>query len=574
MRTIIKKGVFIGLLILSFVGSLFAQSVTGKVADKLSGEELVFANVVILHKIDSAFVAGTVTNEKGLFSLNVPDFKNYLIRVSYMGYETWTGEIAKADLQIIQLSAVSEDLSEVVVVGEKKVFKLENGGITADIQNSPLKNMGTLPEVLGQLPFVLKEQDSYTVFGKGSPIFYINNRLVRNEFELQQINSKEIKKVTVITNPGAEYDASVNAVIKIETIRPVGEGISGEVFSYNRYNKEWYTIDRISLNYRKDKLDIFGNVQYFNMAFPKNRIVSYQLQSPEGTTKIISDTKDKDYWRFWTPQIGFNYLINKGHALGAKYEYTNTYDNSGNYDVNTDVFKNDEAEESLHSDKKYKTKDYNHYVNAYYNGALSNRLTVKLDMDYKTTDRDNNSNVVNTLINANKEYIITAEESSSDLYAGKLTFNTPAWDGNLVYGAEASYTLNKQDASVIEDAGIPGIFPSNNRVKQNLVAGFISYGKTMGRFSGDIGFRFEDVRSKYYQQDELMDEQSKNYRNFFPNVRLSYGNDQIQMELAYKNSVFRPSYQDLRSSIYYSAPYCYYSRNPFLQPTYKNSLTS
>jgi hypothetical protein len=30
----------------------------------------------------------------------------------------------------------------------------------------------------------------------------------------------------------------------------------------------------------------------------------------------------------------------------------------------------------------------------------------------------------------------------------------------------------------------------------------------------------------------------------------------------------------LRSSIYYSAPYCYYSRNPFLQPTYKNSLTS
>jgi len=37
--------------------------------------------------------------------------------------------------------------------------------------------------------------------------------------ELAQLNSSDIKQVKIITNPGAEYAATVNAVIKI---RPMG----------------------------------------------------------------------------------------------------------------------------------------------------------------------------------------------------------------------------------------------------------------------------------------------------------------------------------------------------------------
>lgn len=69
--------------------------------------------------------------------------------------------------------------------------------------------------------------------GKGTPLIYINNRLVRNDNELERLSSTHIKKVTVITNPGPEYDASVSAVVLIEAIRPPGEGIGGEV------SEEW-----------------------------------------------------------------------------------------------------------------------------------------------------------------------------------------------------------------------------------------------------------------------------------------------------------------------------------------------
>ena len=70
----------------------------------------------------------------------------------------------------------------------------------------------------------MKNGDAISVLGKGTPLIYINNRLVRNDNELERLSSTHIKKVTVITNPGPEYDASVSAVVLIEAIRPPGEG--------------------------------------------------------------------------------------------------------------------------------------------------------------------------------------------------------------------------------------------------------------------------------------------------------------------------------------------------------------
>ena len=49
---------------------------------------------------------------------------------------------------------------------------------------------------------------------KGSPIIYVNGRLLRDLSELDQLKSEDIKNVELITSPGARYDASVKAVIR------------------------------------------------------------------------------------------------------------------------------------------------------------------------------------------------------------------------------------------------------------------------------------------------------------------------------------------------------------------------
>lgn len=560
------------LLSLPFQG-LLAQSFKGKIIDSTTKEALSFANVVLLQAVDSAFVTGTVSGDDGTFSL-VPPAGKSILRISLIGYETYTEPFHSQNQSIIALTPKQEMLSEVVVTGHARLFKMENGGISADIQNTPLKTIGNLSEVLGQMPFVTKTDNAFTVLGKGTPIVYINNRLVRDNNDLLRINSKDIKKVTVITNPGAEYDASVNAVIKVETSRPVGEGLSVDLWTYNRYNSEWYTMNRASFNYRNDKLDIFTSIEYSNLAFPKDRIRNYDIQTEEGYRNIIVKREDSDMLKFYTPKAGFNYMVNENHSFGAQYEYSNTYDLNHNYQIDTESSLEGVAEDPVHTHSFSKNRRHSHYVNAYYNGQITDWLNAKLDMDYKRSENSGYNGAINTLANHNKENLWTLNDGYYDLYAAKLTLQTRLWNGDLVYGSEGSYTQNKQATNVTENEGIPGVNSNINDMRQNLYAAFISYNHAFGSFSGEIGLRYENVTSKYYENELLLKEQSRRHQRLFPTFRLSYNfNEDLQMELAYRNTVSRPSYSSLRGFVTYMGPYQYAMGNPLLRPTYTNSLT-
>lgn len=571
MNTNYVKLLFLGLLLLTSF-SLSSQVFFGKVVDSKTAEPLPFTNIVLYNIPDTTYITGTVTNENGYFSLNIPQ-ETFILQVSMIGYETLSLKFPDEQIGTIALEPKTEMLSEIVVTGSSKPFQMSNNGISANIQATPLKNMGNLSEILGQMPFVLKSDNSYTVLGKGTPIFYVNNRLIRNNDDLQRINSKDVKKVSIILNPGAEYDASVNAVIKIETLRPQGEGFGVDLSTYNRYNSEWYTQDKVSLNYRVSGLDMFGSFEFADMSFPKERTRTNCIETETESIAVITDTKDSDRWRFIIPQGGFNYIINNNHSFGARYEFFRTLDNTAKYNMYTNVFLNEKLNDQLHTYNYGLLTEKNHYVNAYYNGEISSSFKFKLDVDYKTADKNSNNNITNTFENNSNTSITTFSSSTSDLYAGKLTFETPILEGNLSYGIESSQTINKQSFSVNENIGIPGVVPSNNEVEQNLFAGFITYSKQIGSVSASLGLRYEDVDSKYYQDNVLVDEQSKRHQRLFPSASLFYNGKNIKTEIAYRNAVYRPSYDNLKSTVYYLSPYTYSSGNPLLKPTYTNSIT-
>ena len=81
------------------------------------------------------------------------------------------------------------------------------------MQGTVLSKMGTAEDVLKHIPGLQKKNDAYEVFGKGSPIIYVNGRLLRDLSELDQLKSEDIKNVELITSR-ARYDASVKAVIR------------------------------------------------------------------------------------------------------------------------------------------------------------------------------------------------------------------------------------------------------------------------------------------------------------------------------------------------------------------------
>ena len=177
-------------IILSLAVAITATAATfsGKVVDELS-QPFAFANVVLLNPADSAFVAGTMTDDAGAFSLSAQQ-SSAIVKISYIGYETKCVNATAGDLGAIQLLPEATMLGEVVVKGARPTYKLTTEGIKTDVDGTLLSKVGTATEVLGNLPGVQKKGTSVEVFGKGTPLIYINGRQMRNDSELAQPGSQ------------------------------------------------------------------------------------------------------------------------------------------------------------------------------------------------------------------------------------------------------------------------------------------------------------------------------------------------------------------------------------------------
>ena len=390
-------------MLLAFPVTLSAQTLTGKVVDENTSLPIEFANVVLLQRSDSAFVAGTATDSLGFFSIN-GNQGNYLLKVSFMGYQTRFIDVNSANLGTIILSGNEKELSEVTVSGQRPVFKMESRGISVDIQNSRLKEIGNAMYVLGQLPLVDFSAGSLTVFGKGTPLIYINNRLVRNYKELEQLNSEQIKKVTVITNPSAEYDASIKSVIKIETLKQQGDGLSGSAL-LGGGTKQFLNFNYaalINLNYHFNHLDIFTTVSYNNSADITPTINSTTTYHQTNRTLVIQDSGRRTYpGQFINSEVGAVYSFNKNHETGIRYKYSGMIDYTQNQQNDESVYLNDVLQEQYHSIQNTIQNTHPHYLNAYYNGTFAQWLSAKLNIDFANgntvtnqTYTDPSSNVI------------------------------------------------------------------------------------------------------------------------------------------------------------------------------------
>ena len=211
-----------GLMVCLTTHTLLATSefITGVIEDE-TGKPIEFANVSMLTSADSILIDGMVTDMEGNFTIKAATISSFL-RISALGYEEKNIQDPHGDLGTIILKPASFELGEIIVKGSRPVATLKNNGIQVEISGTYLANSGTALDVLGKMPFVTKNGSTLEVLGKGTPIIFINGRQVRDQSELNQLSSENIKNIEVVTSPGARYDSSVNAVIRITTVSTVG----------------------------------------------------------------------------------------------------------------------------------------------------------------------------------------------------------------------------------------------------------------------------------------------------------------------------------------------------------------
>lgn len=559
-------------IFLFYIQFIIAQHINGKVFDGNLSEPLSFANVVLLKLQDSSFVAGTTTDTAGYFSLQAEN-GDYLLRVSFIGYKTQIFPVKEVDVGIIYLMPDTQILSEITVTALRTIIKMENRGISADIQNSPLKEIGTASDVLEQLPFINKDKTSIHVFGKGTPLIFINNRQIRELSELENLNSNRIKKVTIITNPGVEYSASVKSVIKIETLKLAGEGLSGNAMARAIIKRKFSCSSFVNLNYRKNKLDIFGLIYYHHGKTQQNIDWNQSIISNDETVSATEFNKRYINLKSIRINLGSNYVFENDHSMGIRYEYGRYPINNSIYNSSLSAFLNNEEINKIESYQNRNNERTSHYINSYYTGKIASWLSLKLDIDFIDKNELYNQYVRNT-DDELEENIATNGSQQSDLFASKLVFSTPVGKENLTYGGEFARTNNEQCFFVTEPDPNQNLKSNNNVAKQTLFATFITYGKNMNHFSIDAGVRFEHVGFDYFVNNEKQENQSRIFNHWFPNLNVTYSNDNFQAAIGYNKNIFRPSYYQLRSNVEYNNPYAYESGNPFLRPSISNSLSS
>lgn len=254
----IRKAIFALSVALGISVSLHAQTVSGRLVDEES-RPMAFANVVILSPEDSSYVAGTVSREDGTFSLNNSSGQERLLRVSSVGYVTIYKRCSGGDMGVIGMKTDENVLGEVVVKSQLPVTRMGDEGLVTNVEGSVLSRMGTANDVLARIPGLQRKKDGFEVFGKGTPLIYINGRKLRDKEELAQLSSEDIKSVEVIHNPGARYDASVGAVVRIRTVKRQGDGFGFRLSGDYNQSENTDLNGQADVNYRHGGLDVLSS---------------------------------------------------------------------------------------------------------------------------------------------------------------------------------------------------------------------------------------------------------------------------------------------------------------------------
>ena len=553
------------LLLIFFLSSFSLQAqLKGTLIDE-DQLPIEFANIALYSLPDSVMITGTVSDEKGNFYLNGNDTDDAFLKVSFIGYQTQIIPAMKE--QTIVMKAEASQLGEVVVSGSRKIFKLDNGGIIAAVKNTVLETLTNANEVIAQMPFLSGKDGNFTVFGKGTPIIYINNRLVRDNQELEQLSPSDIKNIRVITSPGAAYDATVKAVIKITTEKPVGEGLSGMLYARGEQASVFSGGEYVNLNYRTGAWDVFGSAFYNHHNFKTDFDATQRMFLQDNERQQVYKTNEEGGYNSLNSEVGLNFNPNTNHSAGIRYNNNNI---TWRGDITNDITYtapnvSEEIKQNATSDSPRNT----HSFNGYYNGELSDKVSLNLNADVVSGNEKDNMD--SYYVETPNEILTTRGERDYTLYAMKGIVSYNLGKGVLDMGAEYSHTRVLQSYNINNDD--LGIDNTNDKALQNRSALFASYQTQFGKVGLNAGVRYENIVLDYYESEVKNDEQSKRYNQLFPNISLSYAADNIQTVVGYERKVRYPSYRQLRSNIQYSSPFIYESGNPLLQPQIENQFS-
>ncbi|WP_337640421.1 TonB-dependent receptor domain-containing protein [Prevotella sp.] len=531
----------------------------GRIIDE-SGNAAEYANITLLSPIDSTIVGHGVSNENGSFVIPC-NSRKVLARITYVGYKTINRIYSNPEMGIIKLQPETMIIKGVVVKGERPQYKMSPGGVEVVVEHTLLSKMANTFDVLNLLPRVSVNGQKISVFGKGTPIVYINNKRVNDNNEIVNITPDNIKSISVITSPGAEYDAEVESVIRIRTKERRANGFSLRTDAYGKYNKWMSDYELVSARYQTRKFEIANSLWTMGTHDGEENNLITDIYLPDkhyyNDQLIHLDTNN----RFLSEKLSADYSLNDSNSIGGSYRYYGMLKGRTNSVSRQDVLLNGVAQGSIDQDEVMKPFLSSHQADIYYVGKVG-QVGVDFNATYYAVKDRRNDEGFESSKELGYQEIHSSNRQNSDMWAGKLVVNIPLWKGNMSVGTELSKTdshgtfLNKEQ-----------LVPSTKTdIHERNIAGFAQYGLVLSKWTVGLGVRYENIVRDYLSDGVKQDDVSRKYNNFFPNLSVSCNKGNWYWQLNINEKIHRPSYRQLGNFMQYDNRFLYEGGNPTLQP--------
>jgi len=598
------KTYFYTLLILLTLSNFRTQAqgkITGQITDH-KGKIVEFATITLLQAKDSSLVKGALADANGTFEFEKIKFGSYLIAISQLGYQKFytpkfslSSENPSIKLSNLTLVEESKELNEVVITARKPFIEQQIDKTVVNVENSVVSAGSTAIEILEKSPGVtvdkdgnisLKGKQNVMVMLDGKPTYMSSSDLANM---LRNMQSTQLDKIEIMTNPPAKYDAAGNAgVINIRLKKNQNLGFNGSAnlgFGYGFYQSLPKENAGLNINYRKEKLNIFGN-------FSGNDRHSFQLQEIdrkffEGDKVISSFNQSADEKRRINSlayKVGLDYFIDKKNTIGILFNGMNgNWNNDRN---NQTAIKNalNQLDTTSVTLGFMRNKWGNYATNLNFKHVIdSTGKEITADLDYARYDADNSMkyrtskfDTQNILRETRNEDGLTG--SRINIYSLKVDLIYPInKTSKFEAGLKSSYVNSNNDMRfdfLVGDNNTPVLDPTRTRdfvYKENINAAYINYSKEFKKLTMQLGLRMENTNGQgTLLGKDLLD---RHYTNFFPSVffRQKLAKNH-QLGYSFSRRIDRPSYEDLNPFLFFLDPYTYQRGNELLQPQYTNAV--
>ena len=456
-----------------------------------------------------------------------------------------------------------QTLDEVVVAQRRKLIKNDIDKLTYDVQHDKTAQTKTTLEILKKIPLVtvdgqenirVQGSTSFKVYRNGHPDPSLSGQNLKDI--LKAIPASTIKRIEVITDPGAKYDAEgttaiLNIVMMSNTkLQGISGNVNSDVDTHGSVRLGTYLTTKVgklttTVNYNLRKQDRKQTENYreevYNYVKTGEQKREYGTNSTAATIHFgnISASYEID---------SLNLLTASANFFGYKVD-ANTQSTNERWDKNSQLiykFDNNMTTPGYSVLDIGGRLDYQHKTHL--DGEVLTLSYMLAVTRQHTIFRQMYNNMVNFPVNYTSYDQNTRERFTEHTF--QIDYVRPFGKYHKIESGTKYILRYNNSTSLMDYQGTTPDMESNFKHNAQVAAAYLSYIFTAGKWAARAGLRYEFTRMKASYPDGSNADYHANLNDWVPSASLQYKiSDGQTLKFSYNTSINRPGIDYLNPAV-------------------------